>query len=93
MTQREIINAAIHAQEQRIVELQRLRDAVQANMDSCVDQILDDLIEVYSVRQLARKLERSPRFIDDLANFRMACSYELYLELFDLWRKLQKKAK
>ena len=93
MTPREIIDAAIHAQEQRIVELQRLRDAVQSNMDSCVDQILDDLIEFYSVRQLARKLERSPRFIDDLANFRVACSYELYLELFDLWKKIQKKAK
>ena len=93
MTTREIINAAIHAQEQRIIELRRLRDAVQANMDSCVDQILDDLIEVYSVRQLARKLERSPRFVHDLASFRMACSYELYLELFDIWNKLQKKAK
>ena len=93
MTPREIIDAAIRAQEQRIVELQRLRDAVQANMDSCVDQILDDLIEFYSVRQLARKLERSPRYVNDLASFRMACSYELYLELFDLWKKIEKKAK
>ena len=93
MTTREIIDAAIHAQEQRIVELRRLRYAVQANMDSCVDQILDDLIKFYSVRQLARKLERSPRYVNDLASFRMACSHELYLELFDIWNKLQKKGK
>jgi len=93
MTPREIINESIHAQEQRIVELRRLEDAIWANMQDNARQMIADLREAHSLRKIARMLQRSPVAISKIKDGSVWCSHELYLELFDLWNKLQKKAK
>jgi len=92
MTPREIINQSIHAQEQRIVELRRLEDAIRANMRDDARQIIADLRQIYSLRKIARMLERSPVAIGKIKDGSAWCSHEMYLELFDLWNKLQRKA-
>ena len=93
MTPREIINESIHTQQQRIIELRRLEDAIWANMQDNARQIIADLRQAYSLRKIARMLERSPVAISKIKDGSVWCSHELYLELFDIWNNLQTKAK
>ena len=84
---------AIHDHQRRIIERRRLSDDIAEMMQFAAQQVLSDLLAVYSQRQLARKLKRSPEAVSRLKNGTLECSHELFLDLFQLWVKLSKEPK
>jgi len=47
--------------------------------------MLQDLFGVFSLRQVARKTNRSPTYISQIANGHIGVSPETYILLVDLW--------
>jgi hypothetical protein len=88
-----MLRVQIVAQELRITEFQRLRAAITEHMKDATQGVITDLLNVYTQRQLARKLHRSPEAVSRLKNGTLECSYELFLDLFTIWKKLQPEPK
>jgi hypothetical protein len=84
---------AIHDHQRRIVERRRLTDHIAEMMQEAAQQVLSDLLAVYTQRQLARKVKRSPEAVSRLKNGTLECSHELFLDLFQLWVQLPKESK
>ncbi len=93
MTPLEKLRAQIVAQELRITELQRLRTAIQVNMQDVSQGIITDLLNVYSERQIARMLHGSSETVKRLRSGTMECSHELFLRLFAIWKNLRPESK
>ena len=74
--------------KQRIIEFRLLRTAITANMGDVTEQMLTDLLEAYTLRQVARRIGRSPTYLSHVKNGHAECSHEVFLMLFDLWDKL-----
>jgi hypothetical protein len=84
---------AIHDHQRRIVERRRLTDHIAEMMQEAAQQVLSDLLAVYTLRGVARKLERSPTIISHIKSGKSHCSHELFLDLFQLWVQLPKEPK
>lgn len=79
--------------KQRIIEFRLLRTAIEANMGDVTQQMLTDLLEAYTLRQVARRIDRSPTYLSHVKNGHAECSHEVFLMLFDLWQQMQEKGK
>ena len=66
-------------------------DAIQRKAGDYAAMFIGDLMQKMSLRQIARRVKRSPTYISQVLNRRSICSMETFKALDELYNKEQKR--
>ena len=70
-----------------INKVRQLKAFIDLHMPEAAEQVIDDLLEGgMSLRQLARRIGRSPAYLSMVNNGHSDCSPETFMKLFHVWR-------
>jgi hypothetical protein len=78
----------VHDHHWRIIHFSSLKGIIAEEMPEVTQQVISDLLSTCSLRELARRLDRSPTHLSHIKNGHSECSHELFEALFGLWQRL-----
>jgi len=71
----------------KINKVRQSKGFIDLHMPEAAEQVIDDLLDGgMSLRQLARRIGRSPAYLSMVNNGHSDCSHETFMKLFEVWR-------
>ena len=77
----------IYTQAQTILELRRSREYINLSMPCASKRLIEALEHTYTLRQIARKINRSVVVLRDIKNGVVTCTDDMFLELYEIYKE------